>query len=1259
MPSIFSLPRVHAFYFLLPLLLLSSFCELFAQDCSGVKTGGFILTNNGITCATALGPATLNISIGGVNDLNNPNNVTINIDWKDGSTQVLSTANGNLTWGGVGTGSYSNSALTHVFPVTAGGGAIVQCEYVPVATLYVAGTMCSTVGNPPIILRWNTDDQNSGKLNLSETVTGATTYNVCQGVATTVTFTDRTTLNCIPNAETSNPNESTRWRQFVYGTGATDIVGATVAGNGAGTFPYSENAISNGAGPTTALPAPVTTSSITIPSTATVGQEFDITMYYWNLCNPYSAVTGTSNAVSTVARIVVVPSPQPAFSTQLGSASGPVQSVFCIGDNIYFNNQTPPIGGVSFAYSWQFFDNPTGTGSPLATSTNADPTFAYSTGGQKLVNLTVTGRNVQGRCANTYSTLITISPSLQAKIQTTDLSNNPITPYFCQNSSAPLNTFQVRFTDVSTGTVSATTQWQWQFYDQNNALTLQVPASGLSSSPLGPFDRSFTNYGIYNALLTVSDNATGCQTRNTAQVRVYENPVPFFQATRTCQGQMNMFKDSSTLQTINGEAIVLREWDFNYNKVTFNPDPVFNNQTSFARSLGGAGTYQVALRVTTNQNSCAAIFVLPVIVDPLPVASFTPNITSGCSILQVTFTNTSIALQPQSVDRYVWEIDANQGLGFQPVATQRPSDLGFSNLFTTQFKNTGIVNLQESVRLHVYTVHGCETISSPTTITIFPGTRSGFIEANYSPFNNNCSPQSVTFTVDAATQSLSPSNYTWVISNGTGIIATSSSGTTPSYTYSFSNTTQQIEDFSVKLTSTLSSGCYGDSIRTIRISPVPSSLFTIDTLQFDCQVMKVNLIASQPGLASYHWAVNENGMVVSDVTGSSSQFQVTFNRTNADLHVQFSLDTKNLASCKSTVTRDSLVVPKLDNILVSFAATPITQSLPSSTVLITNATNPGPWVYQWDFGDGTKSPDANVLSHTYSTFGVYTISLTVSNNACSQTQTQQVTILAIPPIVDFSYAPDAGCQPLTVQFTNLSQYADPASYSWDFGDGGTSKAANPIYTYFNAGQYSVSLRASNITGQTITTTKQSIIDVFQKPIANFKITPDVVYIPGGILYTANLSTNATGFYWDFGDGGTSLEYRPEHLYKKDGSFTITLIATNESGCSDTTRVVDAVLVKKANEVLIPNAFSPGTNGVSVGDGKNDIFLPLMRGVTQFDMLIFNRWGQLIFETHDQSTGWDGYYNGKMCEQDVYMYKVTALLNNGETLVRVGDVNLIR
>ena len=104
---------------------------------------------------------------------------------------------------------------------------------------------------------------------------------------------------------------------------------------------------------------------------------------------------------------------------------------------------------------------------------------------------------------------------------------------------------------------------------------------------------------------------------------------------------------------------------------------------------------------------------------------------------------------------------------------------------------------------------------------------------------------------------------------------------------------------------------------------------------------------------------------------------------------------------------------------------------------------------------------------------------------------------------------------------------------------------------------------------------------------------------------------------------------------------------------------NSVRVQKGSQLLIPNAFSPGLGGSGSGDGRNDYFLPLMRGVSEFQMLVFNRWGELLFETKNAEVGWDGYYKGKLCPQDVYVYKITAKYENGNMITRVGDIHLIR
>ncbi len=1234
------------------LLVLFTFSFLYSfSQCGGIMEPGFAFLTSSRGCA----PFTVNIQ---TLYLSSVPGTQYFVDWGDGTPEETYTQVGPT---GVN--------ISHNYPL-----ASINCGYDVVID---ASNACNPRGSVvPIntqVIVWTND----------VIAINPATYRVCQGFAASVSFTDDSDWNCFPRA--TRENAEPRWIQWIYGTGslASQILNVQVNGITPGAFPYRNPA--PGTNPIYPVTSPGQLSlpiSVPVTTVADIGKEFEVTLKNWNQCNAYDnnlldlnafnpvggdLINGDNAPQVTTARIVIVPSPQPTFDTRLGTATGPIQSLFCIGDNIYFDNNTPNIAGASFRYTWQFYGDNTGAGAPISTSTATNPTYAYASSGQKLIRLSVRDQNAAGNCIAIFEKVITISPSLVAKIAVTDFANVPITPNFCQQGAAPYTTFQVRVKDASIGTAIASSEWKWEFYDQNNVLIRQEPASGYSATPLGPFDLTFVTRGIYRVRLITRDNLTSCETSDEVQIKVFEKPLPQFSATTVCEGLLTSFSENSTLQPLSGETIVLREWDFNYNGVSFNKDPAFDNKTSFTRSMGVAGTYQVALRVTTNQNACADMLVKTVRVLPLPAASFTPDVISGCSILTVNFANNSVLGQPATIDRYEWQADEKEGLGFQIIGTQRPTDPGFSPNFTYQFKNTGNANKVVDVRLRVVSTNLCERISSTASITIFPGTKSGFSSTNYSPFNNNCTPLSVNFAVDSQTKSLNPANYRWQIRDASGIVSDVSTGTTSTYSYLFTNNTQVLKDYSVKLITTLPSGCFGDSTRTIRVSPVPSSAFKIDTLSFECKFMKVRLTATQKGLTVYHWVIAENGIVVVNTTGSVDQIEHTFNRPASDIAAKFSLDTKNFANCSSTITEKNIIVPKLDDIGASFLASPAVQTLPSATVTITNNTKPGPWIYLWDFGDGTTSTSSTISSHTYSTYGKFTINLKVSSASCFETQTQTIEILAIPPIVDFSYAPAAGCAPLQVKFTNLSKYAEPDKYFWEFGSGqATSTAIDPTYTYYEPGKYTVSLSATNATGKIVKVTKPNIIEVYAIPKADFDVKPRLITIPGGIMYTRNLSFGASRFLWEFGDESTSTDFEPEHSYKEEGNYTIRLTAYNQFDCANTAVKENLIRTEKGGQVLVPNAFSPGgggsgsgVGGSGGGDGKNDIFLPITRGVVEFELLVFNRWGELLFQSTNPEIGWDGTYNGKLCQQDVYVYRLTTAYENGQRLVRVGDINLIR
>lgn len=1176
------------------------------------------------------------------------------VDWGDGTpeeTYVQTTADG--------------VEITHTYPNSP-----VECGY---DLIIDAENGCNPRGSViPIetqVVVW-TNDVISVDLGV---------FRVCQGYAADVQFEDNSDWNCFPRA--TRENSEPRWIQWIYGTGSAGIriPGVTVNSTSPGGYPYLDPA--PGMNPKYPVYAPGEVSlPVNVPATlpADIGTEFQITLKNWNQCNPYDndltdgdafnpvngdLVNGDNTPQTINARIVIVEAPEPDYQTRLGSASGPVQNNFCIGEDIYFEDLTPSIAGAGFQYRWEFYDDNTDAGGPIHTSTAANPTYAYGSGGEKLVRLIIVDGNAAGNCEAVYDNFVLISPTLIADIDVQNLSGNPIDPRFCQNPANPAN-FDVRFADISAGTANPNTRWRWEFYDENDVLIAEEPAGGgFSAVELGPFDRTFVNVGVYRIRLVVMDINTSCSTEDEVEVTVFENPVAAFTADHVCEGDLTSFTDISTLNPLNGETIVSREWDFNYDGVTFNKDPAFDNQTEFDRSMGTAGSYQVALRVTTDQSNCSDIVVQEVIVDPLPLADITPDVTSGCSVLEVNFINNSVGSQPDVISEYIWEV--NDGSGFVADSVQNPADPGFSNVFTRSFENLSATTISYDIRLRSVSDKGCETVSAPVTITVLPGPVSGFSSLNYSPFDDNCSPVSVDFQVDGETQVLDPESYQWTVSDDSGLVHQENTGKNPAFDFTFFNNTQSVKNYYINLNATLASGCSSDSTRTIRVNPIPVADFSIDTLEVSCEMIKVAFEASQKGHSSYRWEIRENGDVIFASDGTADRLERSFSKRAGDFSVQVSLQTTNFANCVSEPVSRIFTIPAADNIDVTFTASPLHQVLPETTVFLTNNTNDGPWSYLWDFGDGQTSSDPDVGQHEYATYGTYTITLTASHNGCEETASVTVVIDPRAPEVDFAYNPAAGCAPLTVNFTNLTQYGDPEGYYWQFGEGqGESKNENPTYTYYEPGVYTVSLSATNASGDTITETKSAIIEVYARPSAQFDVRPSTVYIPDNPLYTSNNSFGASEFLWDFGDGTTYTDYEPVHQYENEGLYDVTLIAYNSFGCSDTTIRQGLVKAITGGQVLVPNAFSPNLSGPTGGEvggipGENDIFLPLTEGVTEFEMLIFNRWGELLFRSTDKHIGWDGYYQGKLCPQDVYVYRLNLTFANGRKTTRMGDVNLIR
>ena len=180
------------------------------------------------------------------------------------------------------------------------------------------------------------------------------------------------------------------------------------------------------------------------------------------------------------------------------------------------------------------------------------------------------------------------------------------------------------------------------------------------------------------------------------------------------------------------------------------------------------------------------------------------------------------------------------------------------------------------------------------------------------------------------------------------------------------------------------------------------------------------------------------------------------------------------------------------------------------------------------------------------------------------------------------------------------------------------------------------------------------------PTAEFSPSTYTANIPNDPVTFKNLSTGSNSYYWDFGDGSFSNQLNPIHNYLTVGYYTVELISYNNYGCSDTA-VKDLVVI---SDIQFPNVFTPNTRGANggeynVNDYSNNVFFPYTSGVTEYNLKIFNRWGELIFESNDIKTGWNGYFKDKLCQQDAYVWKADVKFFDGRTYNKTGSVTLLR
>jgi len=270
--------------------------------------------------------------------------------------------------------------------------------------------------------------------------------------------------------------------------------------------------------------------------------------------------------------------------------------------------------------------------------------------------------------------------------------------------------------------------------------------------------------------------------------------------------------------------------------------------------------------------------------------------------------------------------------------------------------------------------------------------------------------------------------------------------------------------------------------------------------------------------------------------------------------------------------------------------------------------------------------------------GRYEVTLTARDtNECIESITKEVPYFPIPRVIVISPSTRTGCVPAAITFENLT---DPISEAyeiiWDFGDGTMGQGVSPTHIYEELGTFPLTISVTSPFGCQIDTTFGDLITTLPSPIANFSADASEVSRLNPIVTFMDESTDAVRWNWLFDGFGIAFEENPVYTFRESGRKQVRLIVTAANGCTDTT--FSEILVVPDIAYKLPNAFTPN------GDGINDSFFGVGNAdeAESFYLSIWNRWGELIFETNDAKEGWNGrkLNTGKLAPNGVYVVTVS-------------------
>ena len=822
-----------------------------------------------------------------------------------------------------------------------------------------------------------------------------------------------------------------------------------------------------------------TTSNIRSPQHTYAGNGmYDVTL----------TVTDANGCVNTLTRSNYIRMRNPVADFNLSA------TVICPGASIDFSDQTLT-DTTLLTWSWDFGDG--------GTSTVQNPTHVYTAAGTYTVSLIVT--NVLG-CTDTVIQPNVVTVNTRPDASYTTVADAGCAPFFAQ------------FANTTTINSQPVVAWSWDF------------GNGTTSS-LIQRNVSFQNPGSYPVSLIATD-ALGCTDTATGTITVYQNPQANFVASDSagCSPTNITFFD----QTLSSAPLNTWSWDFGNGDVSASPVPV----TTYAVD----GSYTVSL-IVGDVNGCRDTLTKPQYINlSHPVAEFDVSQDEICPETEIQFFDMSIP--DTTLMSWAWDFGDGTTSSLQnPVKT-------YSNpgVYTVTLTVTNILNCS-----HTIVKAGYIRVLTPPTALFAASDTIG------------CNPFSATFG-DLSVGNPDPIiSWRWEFGNGDTSLVQN-----PSVLFKNAGV------YTVSLRVTDNKGCSNEETLTLTsIAPPVANFFSTDTVGCKEATSFFDLSTSSATLTAWKWYFGD---------GDSAMVQnPTHTYPSTGLYT-VTLAVEDQYGCTDTLTKVDYI--DLTRPIAAFVQDN-DEVCPGSAVQFLDASIPDfPIVnWAWDFGDGSTGTGAKA-THIYSTPGTYSVSLTITNSkGCQDTEIGLITVLP-PPIASFNASTTAGCDPLTVNFSNSSIGFSAAliNYQWSFGDGNFSNDIAPDHTYTIPGTYSVILQVMDGNGCVDDTTLE--VRVYPLPVPDFVASTTVGCAPQQILFTQLASgiNPIVSYLWDFGDGNTSTLPNPAHVYSQDGLYTVTLTVTDVFGCVQTSTKTDYIRLRhpQADFMWDPSTGCPGTE-VSFAD----------------------------------------------------------------------------